>query len=126
MTTVLVASASVHTTAAACDYLSARLDADDAVVVLGVLEPDIEERDLDDAGNVARTRLIEPTVDIETRADDPVESILTVADDVDADSILIGAVRGDPAAAGDPPGSTVQALLASARRPVTVVPVSAP
>ena len=73
MTTVLVASASVHTTAAACDHLGPRLSSDDAVIVLGVSEPGLDDRDVGDAGNVARTRLVEPAVETVVEAGDPAE-----------------------------------------------------
>lgn len=122
MTTVLVASASIHTTAAACDYLGPRLDGGDAVVVLGVAEPDTAARDLDDAANVARTRLVEPAVETETREGDPVECISAAADERGVDGIVVGAARGDPEAAGEPPGSTVRAMIAAGRWPVTVLP----
>jgi nucleotide-binding universal stress UspA family protein len=126
MTTVLVATASVHTTAAACDYLSGRLGADDAVIVIGVAEPELAGRDPGDAANVARTRLVEPTVEVVTRDGEPAEAIRAVADDRDVDDIVVGATRGDPESAGDPPGSTVRALLAASRWPVTVLPAPAP
>lgn len=117
MSTVLVASASVHTTAAACDFLGGRLDGDDTVVVLGVAEPDLADRDPGDAANVARTRLVAPAVEAVTREGDPAKCIAAVADERDADEVVVGATRGEP------PGSTVQALLAGASRPVTVLPV---
>lgn len=126
MTTVLVASASVHTTAAACDHLAGRLDAGDAVVVLGVEEPGLDEWDLADAANVARTRLVEPAIETLTRTGEPADAIAVVADERDADAVVVGATRGDPAAAGAPPGSTVCALLAAAGRPVTVLPAPSP
>ena len=43
----LLATASVHTTAAAADYLEPRLTAADTVVVLTVDEPDLAERPVD-------------------------------------------------------------------------------
>ena len=51
----LVATDSVHTTAAACDYLEARLGPDDTVSVVSVPEG---SRDADDALNVASARLV--------------------------------------------------------------------
>ena len=38
MTTFLVATASVHTTAAACDYLDGRVTPEDTVLVVSVTE----------------------------------------------------------------------------------------
>lgn len=126
MTTVLVATASVHTTAAACDHLAADLGAGDSVVVLGVAEPRLDDRDPGDAANVARTRLVEPAVETLVREGDPAEEILAAAVEFDVDGIVLGATRGDPATAGEPPGSTVEAVLAAADRPVTVLPSPAP
>jgi len=126
MVTVLVASASVHTTAAACDYLTPRLGADDAVVVLGVAEPGMAARDVGDAANVARTRLVAPAVDAVVREGDPADAIREAAAEHAVDAVVVGATRGDPDAAGDPPGSTVRALLAASDRPVTVLPAPAP
>lgn len=123
MARVLVATASVHTTATACDYLSTRLTGADDVVVLTVREDDLPDRDAGDAGNVARTRLVAPAVETVTREGDPASAIRAVAADRDADSVVVGPHRGDPDLAGDPPGSTVRALLADADRPVTVVPL---
>ncbi|MFC7196520.1 hypothetical protein ACFQL4_20870 [Halosimplex aquaticum] len=44
MTRYLLATASVHTTAAAADHLGDRLTADDEVVVVTVAEPDLDAR----------------------------------------------------------------------------------
>ncbi len=126
MTTVLVGSASVHTTAAACDYLAPRLGPDDTVVIVGVAEPGLAERDVGDAANVARTRLVEPTVETAVRTGDPAAALLDAAGEFAADTILLGSTRGDPDAAGDPPGSTLRAMLAEDERPVTVLPSPAP
>lgn len=126
MATVLVASASVHTTAAACDYLAPRLGPDDTVIVLSVSEPGVAERDLADAANVARARLVEPTVESLIRAGEPATVVGDVADERAVDEVVAAATRGNPDAAGEPPGSTVRALLAAARWPVTVLPPPAP
>jgi nucleotide-binding universal stress UspA family protein len=120
-----VGSASVHTTAAACDALAGRLSAADAVRVVGVLEPGVTERDLAEAVTVARTRLPAPTVDAETRSGDPSTALAAAIADADPDVVVLGARRGDPAAATDsPPGSTAGALWAGAERPVLVLPVA--
>ncbi len=128
MTTVLVGTDSVHTTAAACDYLSPRLGESDTGVFCTVPAGPISERDAGDAGNVARTRLIEPTVEI--REHDPLpdgetvaDVLLTLAEECGADELVVGSTRGDPATAGDPPGSTVQQLLAETTLPVVIVTV---
>lgn len=118
MTTV-VGTASVHTTAAACDYLD---DADRVVVVTATGEG-TTPRDAGDAGNVARTRLPGATVETVRRAGEPAAVVKTVASEHDADRVVVGTRQGDPERAGEPPGSTVQALLAAAERPVVVIPV---
>ena len=126
MSTVLVASASIHTTAAACDYLAPRLGPEDTVIVLTVVEPGVPDRDAGDAANVARARLVEPAVETLVREGDPATIVAAVADERAVDELVVGGTRGDPAVAGEPPGSTVRHLLADARRPVTVLPPPAP
>ena len=123
MTRVLVATESVHTTAAACDYLGSRLGPDDEVLLVTVETDELAARDAGDAANVARTRLIEPSVESLVREGDPATVIRAVAAERDADEILVGQHRGDPDVAGDPPGSTVRALLADVGLPVVVVPI---
>lgn len=123
MTRVLLATASVHTTAAACDYLTARLNTTDTVVVLTVRDVDVERQDPGDAANVARTRLLEPSVRTHTQEGEPAQVIQGAATEHGIDEIVVGTRRGDPQAAGEPPGSTVRALLADPDRPVVVVPV---
>lgn len=125
MTRVLVATASVHTTARACDYLLDRLGPDDEAVVIGVAEPGLAGRDPGDAANVARTRLVEPSVETVTAEGDPAAVIRQVATERDVDEIVVGAARGDPETRGEAPGSTVRALLADPPRPVVVLAVPA-
>lgn len=126
MPTVLVASASVHTTAAACDYLAPRLGPDDTVIVLTVTEPGIADRDAGDAANVARARLVEPAVETLVRDGDPATVIAAVADEREVEEVVVGATRGDPDATGESPGSTVRDLLDAAQCPITVLPATAP
>jgi nucleotide-binding universal stress UspA family protein len=123
MTHVLVATASVHTTAAACDYLQARLGCDDEVTVLAVAEPTLDERDPGDATNVAQTRLVAPTVETLVRDGTPTAEIRAVAGERGVDEILVGPHRGDPEGRGEAPGETVRALIADSQWPVVVVPV---
>ncbi|WP_123536741.1 universal stress protein [Halosimplex salinum] len=130
MTRYLLATASVHTTAAAADYLGDRLTADDEVVVVTVSEPDLDERDAGDAANVARTRLLPATVEVVEREGEPVEEIRSVLAERDTDVLVTGPRRGDPeesgsdgSADGAVPGSTVRALLGAVDVPVVVVPL---
>jgi len=131
MTRYLLATASVHTTAAAADYLGDRLTADDAVLVLTVDEPDLDGRDAGDAANVARSRLLPATVEVLDGEGEPAAAIRAVLADRDVDVLLVGPHRGDPGASGeadatgsDAPGSTVRALLGSVDVPVVVVPLA--
>ena len=127
VTRYLLATASVHTTAAAADYLAPRLDADDTVLVLTVTddvdpaEPDA--RDAGDAANVARSRLLPASVETLERTGDPAAAVREVLADRDVDTLVLGPARGDPEARGDPPGSTVRALLGDVGVPVVIVPL---
>jgi nucleotide-binding universal stress UspA family protein len=120
----LIATDSVHTTAAACDYLTERLDADDTVFVVTV--PDGQTRDADDALNVATARLLgRAAVEIE-RLDsdsDPASAVLAAIHDVNADVALIGPHAGVPEA-GPTLGSTARRIIEGTSVPVVVVPLS--
>lgn len=91
----LVATDSVYTTAAACDYLEDRLDGEDAVLVATV--PDGGSRDGDDALNVANARLA-GRAEVETRRleteGDPSAAIVAAAHDRGSDAILVGGHAG--------------------------------
>lgn len=136
MTRYLLATASVHTTAAAADYLEGRLAAAaDEVVVLTVDEPGVPARDAGDAVNVARSRLLPATVTVEERTGDPAEAVRAVLAERDIDELLLGPRRGDPDAergAPDAPqggdhdgslGATARALLGTVDVPVVVLPL---
>lgn len=118
MTTFLLATDAVHATASACDYLAGRLDAADTVMVLGVADGDVSERDLDDASNVARARLAPATVWTERREGDPADAIRAVSAEIEADEIVVVAGHGSEL------GSTARAVAAGADRPVVLVPPS--
>jgi len=129
MTRYLLATASVHTTAAAADYLADRLTADDEVLVVTVDEPDLDSRDAGDAANVARSRLLPATVEVLERAGEPAAEIRSVLAEREVDALLLGPHRGDPDTGGeggesgaDAPGSTVRSLLGDVTVPVVVVP----
>lgn len=122
MTRYLVATASVHVTAAAADYLSERLEPDDDVIVVGATEPTAPARDVHDAANVARARLAgaAPTVDVREGA--PIDAVRAAITEHDPDVVLVGPNAGTEDAAGL--GSTARELLAGADRPVVVVPTA--
>jgi len=123
MTTYLLATASVHTSAAICDYLASWVTDDDTVMVLGVTEPDAPERDAGDAINVAQARLAPATVWTEQREGEVVDAIFDLAADIEADEILLGQRGGDPEGETAGLGSTVAAVAGESERPVVVVPV---
>lgn len=122
MTTFLLATASVHTTAAACDYLADRATADDTVLVVSVAEPGTDPRDPGDATNVARTRLVDPTVETLTPEGNPSDVIQDLVADRGVDEVLVGTHRGDPDAPAGL-GGTAADLLVSLDVPVVVVPL---
>jgi nucleotide-binding universal stress UspA family protein len=119
----LVATDSVHTTAAACDYLDSRLDGpgSDTVTLLTVSAGDA--RDAGDAANVARARLAgRATLETETRDGDPAEAMLAAADELGADVLVLGPRSGAPGSDTEL-GSTARTVLARASIPAVVVPL---
>ena len=123
MTRFLLATDSVHTTAALCDYLEPRLGPDDEITVLAVTGDDLDERDAGDAVNVAGVRLAAAgSVDTHIQKGDPVTAILEYAETIDADEILIGGPGGG---SGESSGETTIACLRAGDRPTVVVPVPA-
>jgi len=126
MTTFVVATDSVHTSAAICDYLFDRVDAADTVYAVNSLQDDDPEasRDGKDALNAVASRLAAVTT-VETeqfnRGNAPVEDILPFAEAVGADEVVIGvrtSTETDAVAIGD---ISEQVLLRS-DRPIAVVP----
>ena len=124
-TQFLVGTDSVHTTAAACDYLTERASAEDAVTVVAVASPEdpTSRRDAEEALNVAGVRLFD-VGDLETtvREGEPADELLEAASERDVDEFVIGARSGRPGATAGV-GETARAILARADRPVVVVPV---
>jgi nucleotide-binding universal stress UspA family protein len=117
----LLATASVHTTAAAADWLADRLRPDDRVTVLGVLE-DGNDRDVDDALNVARVRLPDADLRTERRSGVPDREILAAIEAFDADHVVVGLHQPDPDGGEGGLGTTAAAVLVEAGVPVTVLP----
>lgn len=122
MTRFLLATDSVHATAAACDYLGGRLTAGDGVIALAVADSDVP-RDAEDALNVATARLSALATVETTRAEgDPAEAVLEAAADRGVDEVVVGARGGSPGTTSGL-GGTARAVLARASVPVVVVPV---
>ncbi|MFT4910040.1 MAG: nucleotide-binding universal stress UspA family protein [Natronomonas sp.] len=119
---VLIATDSVHTTAAACDYLEPRLNGDDTVAVVTV--PADEARDAEDALNVATARLLGRadvrTARLDAADGDPTEAILAAIDDRSPDTVVVGRHAGAPGA-GPGLGGTARRVIEGADRPVVVV-----
>jgi len=129
VTRYLLATASVHTTAAAADYLGPRLGADDEVLVVTVAEPGLADRDAGDAANVARSRLVPASVESVEREGDPAGAVRELLGERDVDVLVVGSRRGDPGTEGDAGddgrlGSTARALLGAVDVPVVVVPLT--
>ncbi|MDG5778389.1 universal stress protein [Haloarculaceae archaeon H-GB1-1] len=122
MTRFLLATRSVHTTAAAADYLQSRLSADDTVVVATVVEPEMDPRDAGDAANVARSRLVPATVETIQREGDPSTVVPALVKEFDADELLVGPRCGDPGADAAL-GETARTVLTAVRVPVVVLPL---
>ena len=123
VTRFLLATDSVHTTAAACDYLADRLGGGDEVHVLAVAAGEDDARDAEDALNVAATRLAGLAAVETTRASgDPAEAILAAAEDVGPSELVVGARSGAPGTDTDL-GATARTVLARASIPAVVVPI---
>jgi nucleotide-binding universal stress UspA family protein len=124
VTRFLLATDSVHTTAAACDYLVDRLSEGDAVTAVAVEEPGGDARDAADALNVVDVRLAAiASVETSTAEGDVAAAVLGAAADADADEIVIGARGGAPGVETDL-GGTARAVLSDAEAPVVVVPLA--
>lgn len=122
----LAATASVHATAAICDYLDDRAAADDTVTVVAVAPPDdaTARRDAQEALNVAPVRLAAvETVETDLREaeGEPADVLLEAARAIDADEILLTPHDADPGGS-TALGSTARALLEASTLPVVVVP----
>lgn len=122
---VLIATDSVHTTAAACDYLEPRLDGD-AVDVVTV--PTDEARDAADALNVATARLLGradvETVRLDANDGDTADAILAAVEDRSPDTVVVGRHAGAPGS-GPGLGGTARRVVEGVDVPVVVVVPSA-
>ena len=119
---VLIATDSVHTTAAACDYLEPRLDGDAVDVVTVTTDG---TRDAADALNVATARLL-GRAEVETarlgagEEGDTAEAILGAIDDRSPDTVVVGRHAGTPEG-GPELGETARRVLEGTEVPVVVV-----
>jgi len=124
MTTFVLSTDSVHTSAALCDYLVDRLDEDDTVhAVASLLDTAAsadDRRDGEDALNAVYARL-GAVATVEThrldRGNTPAADVGAVAADVGADEIVLEA-----GGSSDGIGDVTEGVVASADCPVVVVP----
>jgi nucleotide-binding universal stress UspA family protein len=132
MTTFVVATDHVDTSARLCDYLIDRVGPEDELHAVNSLpgEDETDSRDVRDgeeALNVIFSRLGGFTT-VETRqlvrGNEPHEDVLGVAEEVDADELVVGIRQRGPAARMVF-GSTAQRILRRTARPVVAVPLSA-
>jgi nucleotide-binding universal stress UspA family protein len=130
VTTFVVGTDAVETSATLCDYLVDRVETDDVVHAVNSLpggdETDAEaSRDGEDALNVVAARL-DGLATVETRqfvrGNEPATDLLAHADAVDADELVIG-VRERTPTAKVVFGSTAQRVLLRSNRPIAVVPL---
>lgn len=121
MTRYLVATASAETTAAACEYLTEKLEdtGDDRVDVLTVDVPE-EDDDREAALDVAQVELTD-IVEVRTyrRSGRPAREIVSFVRDNDVDEIIMGPSRSGGVSTI---GSTTRAVLSQVDKPVFVVP----
>lgn len=131
MTIFVVATDHVDTSARLCDYLIDRVDAEDQLHAVNSLPGDDETdsrdvRDGKEAINVVRSRL-GGIATVETRqfvrGNEPHEDVLQLAEEVDADELVIGIRQRNPTAKVVF-GSTAQRILRRSPRPVVSVPQS--
>jgi nucleotide-binding universal stress UspA family protein len=132
MTTYVVGTNSVHTSATLCDYLQTRVGEGDTVVAVNSLRggDDTSSQDIrdgEDALNAVASRLGERcTVDTHqyVRSNSPEEDLLRAVDEFDADELVIGIRKRNPTAKVVF-GSTAQEVLLNADVPMAVVPLVA-
>lgn len=129
MTTFVLATNSVHTSAVLCDYLDERLREGDVVHAVNSLRGGDETssddiRDGEDALNTVASRL-GGRVDVEThqlvRENSPAEDVIGYAENVEADEIVLGIRKRNPTSKVVF-GSVAQDILLNANRPMVVVP----
>lgn len=130
MTTYVVGTNSVHTSAALCDYLQTRVGDGDTVVAINSLRggdstSSEDVRDGEDALNAIASRLGERCA-VEThqyvRNNAPQTDLLTAVEEFDADELVIGIRKRNPTAKVVF-GSTAQQVLLNADVPMAVVPL---
>ncbi|SIR83269.1 Universal stress protein family protein [Haladaptatus litoreus] len=129
MTHIVVGTDSAETSEKICAYLQSRLDGNESISVLNSLHGGNDEekvRDGQDALSVFEEQLGElAAVETEqnTGASDPAHDILTLADEEDADEIVIGLSQKRSPAQKVLFGSITQSVLTQTGHPVVGVPL---
>ena len=130
MTTYVVGTNSVHTSATLCDYLATRVGQGDTVVAVNSLRggddtSSQDARDGEDALNAVASRLGERCT-VEThqyiRDNAPHEDLLAAVEEFDADELVVGIRKRNPTAKVVF-GSTAQSILLNADVPMAVIPL---
>lgn len=120
MTTYVVPTDSVHTSAALCDYLVDRVGGDDAVHAI-YSQDDASasaDRDGEDALNAVYARLgAVAAVETHVRGTTPAGDIRALAAEVDADEVVIGSGGSEGV------GSITEQVVTEADCPVVVIPL---
>ncbi|WP_458207610.1 universal stress protein [Haladaptatus sp. NG-SE-30] len=129
MTHIVAGTDSEETSERICEYLQSRLDRDDVVSVLNSLHGGNDEEAVEEgqrALGVFEDWLSEE-FDIEmeqnTDATDPAHDLLTLADELEADEIVIGLSQKRSPAKKVLFGSITQSVLLQTKRPVVGVPI---
>ncbi|WP_049972321.1 universal stress protein [Haladaptatus cibarius] len=127
---IVVGTDSAETSEKICDYLQSRLDGNESISVLNSLHGGNDEekvRDGQEALSVFEEQLGElAAVETEqnTGASDPAHDILTLADEEDADEIVIGLSQKRSPAQKVLFGSITQSVLTQTGHPVVGVPLT--
>ncbi|MGQ4555202.1 universal stress protein [Halobellus sp. GM3] len=130
MTTYVLATNHVDTSARLCDYLVDRVSRSDTVHAVNSLhggdETDTEDvRDGEESLTVVSSRLGAVTT-VEThqfvRGNDPYEDVLAQAEAADADELVIGIRKRNPTSKVVF-GSTAQRILLHSDRPIVAIPL---
>ncbi len=132
MTRIVVGTDSAETSEIICDYLDGRLNDGDEIHALNSIHGGNDEELVEEgqeALNVFQDRLGE-SFDIETEQNtngsDPAHDILTAADSLQADEIIIGLSQKRSPAQKVVFGSNTQSILMQTRHPVVGVPMENP
>ncbi|WP_458187679.1 universal stress protein [Haladaptatus sp. NG-WS-4] len=130
MARIVAGTDDVETSERICEYLQSRLDATDIVTVVNSLHGGNDDEAVEEGKRALRVfedRLgerFEVELEQNTHASDPAHDLLTLADERDADEIVIGLSQKRTPAKKVLFGSITQSVLLQTKRPVVGVPIS--